>query len=255
MTDHTTMKLGRRGVRRDPRTLQFTKYLTLAVPPAPPLSVDYSGGITDWGMFCNDRLECCTIAAVGHHLQGWRKAACGDDLYIPDSVIEQTYKKWDGYNPADPASDQGGVEIDVLNKYRQQGFAGFSLQAFAKVTLLPTQIREALWLTGGLYIGVALPVAAQHQEVWDYDPAENAGDPDYAPGSWGGHAINLVGYDATGLTAVTWGALKRLTWSWLAAYCDEAYALLSYDWITASGVAPSGFDLDTLERDLALVTA
>jgi hypothetical protein len=46
-----------------------------------------------------------------------------------------------------------------------------------------------------------------------------------------------------------------MTWAWFEKYCSEAYALISKDWIEASGLAPSGFDFAALESDLKLVTA
>jgi hypothetical protein len=45
-----------------------------------------------------------------------------------------------------------------------------------------------------------------------------------------------------------------MTWAWFEKYCSEAYALVSKDWLKASGVAPSGFDLATLEEDLKAVS-
>jgi hypothetical protein len=65
--------------------------------------------------------------------------------------------------------------------------------------------------------------------------------------------VPVVAYDAHGLTVVTWGALKRMTWGFWQAYCDEAYALLSPDFLNASGVAASGFDLAQLNADLKTV--
>jgi len=62
--------------------------------------------------------------------------------------------------------------------------------------------------------------------------------------------VPVVAYDANGLTVVTWGALKQMTWGFWQAYCDEAYALLSPDWLKANDVAASGFDLAQLNADL-----
>jgi hypothetical protein len=55
------------------------------------------------------------------------------------------------------------------------------------------------------------------------------------------------------LTCITWGQLKKMTWPWFAKYCSEAYGLVSKDWLKASGISPSGFDLAVLENDLRLV--
>jgi hypothetical protein len=120
------------------------------------------------------------------------------------------------------------------------------------MTLDAEDVKTAIWLFGGLYLGVNLPISAQRQNVWEVSRHPGASD---AAGSWGGHAIYLVSYDAETLTCITWGQLKKMTWAWFEAYCDEAYALISKDWMEATGVAPSGFDLATLESDLKFVTA
>ncbi len=296
MTNHLGMKLGKKPVRRDLRTLKLARYLAPALP-APPAAVDYTLGISDWGMMLNDKLGCCTIAAVGHALQSWTRNALGRELTVPDSTVLEYYEKWDGYNPANPATDQGGIELDVLNDWRQQGFDGQSLNAFAAVEFADGDggngaranlVETAIWLFGGIYIGLELPLSAQAQDVWDIDAG--AASSDSAPGSWGGHAVYVVGYDVPTedrnskidirnspanfefpvspcgpkpsgdgsnflLTCVTWGQLKKMTWAWFEKYCSEAYALVSTDWLKTNGVAPSGFDLAALEKDLAAVTA
>ena len=53
-----------------------------------------------------------------------------------------------------------------------------------------------------------------------------------------------------GLTCITWGVKKRMTWAFFAQYCDEAYAPLSRDWVNAQGIDPSGVDLASLTADL-----
>jgi hypothetical protein len=52
------------------------------------------------------------------------------------------------------------------------------------------------------------------------------------------------------VTVITWGAKQRVTWSFLDAYCDEAYAVLSADWIAAINQAPNNFELTQLAADL-----
>jgi len=42
-----------------------------------------------------------------------------------------------------------------------------------------------------------------------------------------------------------------MTWGFLHAYCDEAYSVLSQDWINhTTNLAASGFDLAVLRSDL-----
>ena len=247
---HHGMKLGKRPRRHDSRTLKLARYLSPALPPA-PVSVDYTHGITDWGAMLNTDLSCCTISAVGHAVQAWSLNALGREFTVPDAVILQYYEKWDGYNPSDPSTDQGGIELDVLNDFRQQGFDGVTLDAYASVDIThPDKIKQAVWMFVGAYIGVELPLDAQDQDVWDVTTG-----PGGEPASWGGHAIYLVGYDALTLTCITWGAPKKMTWAWLAKYCSEAYALVSKACLNSSGVSPVGLNLSAMDEDVQLMAA
>jgi hypothetical protein len=174
-----------------------------------------------------------------------------------DKQIVAAYSAITGYNTKTGANDNGAQEIDVLNYWRQTGIAGHKIQAF--VALEPanhTHIMDGTSIFGGCYIGLALPNTAkaqtQNHQPWSVTPAGTTGDG--APGSWGGHAVPVVAYDARSLTVVTWGALQTMTWGFWAAYCDEAYAILSPDFLEKKAgqtVAPSGFNLAQLLEDLA----
>lgn len=246
------LKLGRKAIKTDSRTLRLAKYFTAALPPPPP-SRDWSHGITSFGELMNDTLGDCTIAAVGHAIQVFT-ANASTEAYITDAEALQYYEKWDGYNPADPSTDQGGVCLDVLTNFRQQGFAGHKLLAFAAALPANAQhVQQAINLFGGVYIGLGLPTSAQNQvgKVWEVVPDDGTGNT--TPGSWGGHCIFVCAYDTTGLTAITWGALQKMTWNFWNKYVDEAYALVSPDFIAAAGNAPNGFDLATLESDIVQI--
>jgi hypothetical protein len=241
MANHSAMKLGKRAPRFDERTLQLSKYLGAALAPAPP-SADWTSGVTAWGMMLNDQLGDCTIAACGHAVQVWT-AATGPMDTTSDEVVLQYYESWDGYNPTDPSTDQGGVELDVLNHWRASGFNDQLLTAYADPAPGNVEhIKQSIALFGGVYIGLAMPTSAQTQDIWD-----DVGD---TAGSWGGHAVFVCAYDDNYLTCITWGQLKKMTWRFWAAYCDEAHTLLSATWLDR---APADFNLSQLVEDLTQV--
>lgn len=245
MADHSSMKLGRKAIVTDTRTLRLATYLTDALPE-PPVAQDWTRGLTDWGTMLNEQLGCCTIAGVGHAIQVWT-VNNGSLTTVPDSVIEQYYEKWDGYVAGDETTDNGGIEIDVLKAWKKQGFNGNRLLAFADpCTANIREVRQAITLFGGVYIGLDLPVTAQKQEVWD---VVRDGGPDAARGSWGGHCVFVPKYDANTFTCITWGQLKTMTVPFWQSYCDEAHALLDESW-TGTRKAPSGFDRTQLLADL-----
>ncbi len=248
MADHSQMKLGRKAVVTDSRTLLLARYISTALPP-PPASKDWTKGISQFGMMLNDKLGCCTIAALGHAVQVW-SANTTKEITVTDAQVLRYYEKWDGYKPSDPTTDTGGIELNVLNSWRKSSFNRHKLIAFADPTVSNLDlIRQAITLFGGVYIGVALPASAQTQDMWDVVPG---GGPNSKAGSWGGHAVFVPKYDEKGFTCITWGILKTMTVDFWNAYVDEAHALLSPDWLNAKG-SPSGFKLEELQSDLGLI--
>ena len=105
-------------------------------------------------------------------------------------------------------------------------------------------VKDAINIFGGCYIGVALPVSAQRQETWTVPQGGPTGQG--APGSWGGHAVICVAYNPRRVTCITWGRAKQMTWRFFTTYCEEAYAVVSKDWLCRDGKAPVGLDLDGL---------
>jgi hypothetical protein len=254
MIDHSGLPLGKQRPRLDPRTLQLADYIdTTQLAPAPK-SCDWGTKIPSdgWGMMLNDEIGDCTCAAAAHLIQDWTSND-GTLVTLSDTDVLKAYEAVSGYDPKTGKNDDGAVEIDVLNYWRKKGIGKHKFDAY--VALEPKNhehIRDSIHLFGGCYIGLALPVSAQHQRTWTVPPGGTTGRG--APGSWGGHAVILTGYNPRRVTCITWGQEKQMTWGFLDAYCDEAYALLSVDdWLQGDRMAPNGLDLETLREDLAQI--
>ena len=242
------LPLGRLPRRDDERTLRLAKYLDDAVVlPEIPATFDLTPKVETWPMYGNDRLGDCTIAAAGHLIQAWT-AAAGALVTPEDALIEEAYI------PGTGTEDTGRVELDVLNYWRSSGIAGDKIAAYVAVD--PTNhdhLRAALYLFGGLYTGLGLPISAQKQAEWNLVGDGKTGDSAF--GSWGGHAVPLVPFwDGEKLKIVTWGAIIEATLAFTDAYMDEVYAIISPDFLGAEGKTPQGFDLAALQADLEIVT-
>ena len=255
MTDHTLMKLGLLPAR--PNTRAWTmKALGVRLPQA-ALAAEWGRAVAGdaWGMDLNDQLGDCTIAAVDHAQKLWRANAGTGMRVMTQAELLAAYGAVSGFRPDDPTSDQGAVWSDVLTTWQRDGFAmgGALDRTAAFVRVAPgdeNELRLAVQWFGCAMVGLAMPLSAQTQGVW----APTVG-PEGEPGSWGGHAVSIVGYDPAGLTCITWGAPKRLTWPFWRACGTEAWAVLSADWIERSGASPSGIALDALKTDLAEMAA
>lgn len=247
-----TFKLGKHVPVFDQRTLLFGNYLTAALQPPPP-AVSYSKPVPTWPMMGNDTYGDCTCAAAGHMIEEWT-ANTGTEKTLTDSQILAAYNHFAKGN-----ADAGANMLDVLKYWRKTGIGGDKITAFTQLEPKnDIQARDAVHIFGNCYIGVALPDFAVVpgsdflKTPWVVPPKGPVGDA--APNPQNGHCIPAVAYDTRNLYVVTWGALKSMSWQFYNAYMDEAFAVLSGDWINKKvGVAPSGFDMAALEKDLAAV--
>jgi hypothetical protein len=239
------LKLGKQAAKFNPYALRMSHYVDkMYVPPAFADHTPY--GFTAWGMMMNDTLGDCTIAACGHALQVFT----GGGITEPDATIESYYSKWCGYVPGNPSTDNGGVELDVLNNWKAQGFDGHVLEGFVQPQ--PgnlSHIMHSIAEFGGVYIGFQVPNSAmtqfQNGQVWDV--VANDG------GIAGGHAVFCPAYHTmdptysreTTITAITWGQKQKMTVAFWEKYCDESHTLLASAW------QPAGVNLAGLRADLA----
>jgi hypothetical protein len=249
-------KLGKKTVRHDSRTLRLSKYLkpTLLAAPA---SMGYTSKcettyFVPWPMMLNDAIGDCTCAAAGHMIGEW--TADANKPYMPtDQNVLTAYEAVSGYVPGDSSTDNGAVMLDVLNYWRKTGIGSHNIDAYAQIDPANAgEIRAAIYLFGSVYLGIQLPLSAQGKPFWSvpsYGPTQ-----DGTPGSWGGHCIPIVGYSDAGMHVITWGQKFTMSWSFLRTYADEAYGVLSLDWMNKAGLSVSGFDLKTLQADLGAIT-
>ena len=174
-------------------------------------------------------------------------------ITIPDSDIVKAYSDVSGYNPNTGANDNGAAALDVLNYWRKTGVSNHTIYAYAKInTLNIPHVKYAIYLFGGAYLGFQLPLSAQTQDIWDVPPTGTTTGAGVA-GSWGGHAVCAIGYDSQHIYLISWGLIKKATWAFFSAYCDEAYVIISNDYVN-SGKSPSGFDLTALQADLTALS-
>lgn len=252
--EQITYKLGKLSPKQDARTLKFAKYIMPAQLPPLPSLVNWQQLLpANCGMMGNDYIGDCTCASAGHMVMTWTKNASGHAVVISDLDIIAAYAAISGYDTITHQNDNGAACLDVLNYWRNTGIGADHIEAY---TLLDQsneqQVKAAIYLFGGAYIGVELPNfihTGPDLPIWDIPAGGPVGNA--APNPNNGHAIPLIGYNADYIYFITWGMIKRMTWRFYFAYVDEAYAVLSAnDWIN-NGKSPAGFNLDALRADLS----
>lgn len=244
-------RLGKQAAKYDSRTLKLARYLDLSALPTPPASTTRSSAVAEWPMYANDRIGDCTCAGMAHMVEFWLGLSRLTDFSVTEADVIAAYTAIAGYDPQTGANDNGAVELDVLSYWTNTGIGGHRISAYAAVNLANRDlVRAACWLFDGLYIGCALPASAQGQPSWEYRP--ETGSQAY-PGSWGGHCVNVVDYDETGVTVVTWGKTLHMSWDFWDHYVDEAYAIIAPEAFANNGNTIEGFNVQALVADLECV--
>ncbi len=240
-------RFGKHPPKQDYRTIRLRNYLTAQLAPPPPsydtLPVVYQNlGISDpavlFPMDGNDTLGDCTIAALAHAITVYEGKVAKKKIMTKQSVVKL-------YMHLTGGIDSGLNELDVLNHWRQSSVSGDKILAYAAVDVKNhTHIQQAIQLFGGVYLGFQV----QQNCIQEFDSHQP-----WTPGplTQDGHAVFAVGYDAMGLTVLTWGNTQSATWAWWDECVDEAYAILPPE-AKAADFAP-GFNFAQLKSDLQAV--
>lgn len=223
-----------------------------------PAAADWLSRVQAWGMLANDAIGDCVIAEMLHEIEA-RTTYASTPFTATNAEAVATYSAITGYDPSKTApdgsnpTDQGTNMASAMAYWRKVGVAGHKIVAYASVNIASfTEIEAAVALFGAVACGINFPKSAMDQfnagEPWDVVPNDG--------GIEGGHAIHLGKYDvASGMyEVVTWGAVQKVTHAFLAKYLEEAWVVITQDWIEKNGSSPAGLDLYGLGQDFAALT-
>jgi len=243
-------RLGRKPRREDPRTLELRTYLT-ELPAPPASSTRYTlVASSAWGMDGNDQYGDCTCAAAAHMALEWSANA------NPPGSQPTLAQILAAYNVVDGGVDQGADMLTVLQYWQQTGIGSDKIGPYLEIDQANhDEVMYAVDELGGVYLGVELPDFAVQGDMLTTPWALPAGSTSYPPPDPNnGHCIAIVGYDADWLYVVTWGEVKQMAWGFFDAYADEAFAVVSPDWVDPAGESPSGLNMAQLQADLTAIT-
>lgn len=210
--------------------------------PAPKQTVDFSSKVKAWPMYGNDRLGDCTWAGAAHSEGAVSTYARGNEVVFTDAEVTGPYNRMS-------PNDTGCMMSDVVNAMVTDGIAGNKWVAGAQMRSYDElALNQALQLFGTVYLGIMCTQSMQDQFA-------NGEVLDYVPGSrvLGGHCIVLQAIEplARGdYTVVTWGQAVRCTRTFLSTYIEEAWAVLSKNWLELNGHTISGLDVQALRSDM-----
>jgi hypothetical protein len=221
-------RLGKLPVRTDVRNIKLKAFLKpdlLVVLPT-HYNVDEQLSVNmQPQMLGNDQWGDCVI--VGRANWTLRAEYFEQKKELPittnDCLIE--YWKEQGGN-SDTQPDEGLVMLDSLREWKKGWVAAknpYTIYAFAQIEVSDhTSLCYAIMLLNGTYIGFQFPNSAMdqfnHGQPWIVVPGSPIN---------GGHAVYVVGWNATGPICLTWGQKQQMTWAFYDKYVDEAYAMVN----------------------------
>lgn len=244
------MKLGKKPARPGAIKLQLASYLAPAVQlQPPPPEFGYEARLpTDWGMLGNDAVGDCVWAGAAHETMLWNKLASRDVGFSVADVLAD-YSADTGYDPADPATDQGS-DMQAAASYRlKTGIVDSAgtrhrIGAYAAIAAGNLdQIKFAAWTFAAVGIGLTVGRNQIDQfnadQPWSGDPGADAG----------GHYVPVVGFRKGLLLCVSWGKVQAITVDYFARNNDENVVYFSQEMISR-GAGPTGVYVWRLGQDV-----
>lgn len=187
------LKLGGKAPRVDKRTIRLTAlWRPELLPPLPDsYDLDTGLGIRDDFMFANDKYGDCVIAGRAHMTLRFEAFEQKEQISIRDDEVVSEYMR----ESNNEANGPGLVMLDSLNEWRQSGWVvggkTYTIYAFGALDWKNhDEVKYCIYLLGGVYLALALPLTAQSQlsagQPWQ---VVNPGSAEAAPASWGYHCV------------------------------------------------------------------
>lgn len=202
----------------------------------------------------NNELGDCTAVGLANCARAGAELN-GFEIAISTEQVVGFYSASTGYDPAQPSTDQGAVELDVLGYQRARGFdiGGQAPLVGDFATFDPADralFAVAMARIGAVYLGVNLAGADMDiSRTWDTTTSGDQTPGSYSP-EGGGHC--LIAWDYTGLADTdivrlgTWGMWQSCTWRWLRARAEEAHVVIWRQLMRVDGRNFFGLDYDGL---------
>ncbi|MCI0681004.1 MAG: hypothetical protein L0Y71_02775 [Gemmataceae bacterium] len=233
------LRTGRRPAKEDERNLKLADVMDTAIAIPSEYDVDKRFpeiGASPIPMFLNNRWGCCVISGRAHQTLRFEYVEQGKLINITDNEVEKQYFHESG------GQDDGLFVLDSLKSWRTEGWrAGgrkYNIDVFAQIDNEDhVQLKTAIFAKLGIGLGIRLPR--------NYIDVFNSGR------EWDGslvgsnrlrHYVLATGYSSDGLTFLTWGARRFMTWDYVDSNCDEGYAIV--DDINRFDNPRSPFDAD-----------
>lgn len=241
------LRLGKKPAVADARLPHLTAVASSL--PNPPPAANWLADVENWQMLGNDSVGDCVAAAAMHVIfQQKSYLTPGGRATVPTAAEAiHNYSAIGGYDPSNPASDQGLAVLGsggLIEYWARHGLlcggVTHKLKSAIQIGMVPREWQQAISLFGSVLLGMQLPAGIADADSLPYVWSDNRGP------AAGGHEVLAVGYQTvaseTLYDIVTWGQLCRCTEAFLLAVVDEVVVVSTSDGINAAGVDAAGIN-------------
>jgi hypothetical protein len=243
-------KLGAAPHPDDPHDFKAKAFMGPALPLA---KVGYAHDLwtNQWGMLGNDRVGDCVFAG-GAHEQMIFAYSGGHLVTFTDQGVLGDYSAVTGYDPRNPATDQGTDPVQAANYRRHVGLVDavgvrHQIGAFALLDAGNwTEMLQALRFGEAISFCFDVPESAMQQfsqgHRWSY-----VGDRNII----GGHYVCTAARPGVSVAeAVTWGERQQFTRKFFEKYNSLGIVYFSPEMLKG-GKSPEGLDVAAINQALA----
>lgn len=244
--DDTFMDMpGKLAPKTDPRDLNLANYLKISTSEDVPLSHDWTVKKTSaWGVPAGKKLENCPVFAAGQLIESWDANLDKEQVEHTEAAL-QAFTALTGYDPATGENNKPLHLADIVNYWGQHGIGRHRIEIYLTIPLTDHNlVKAAISIFGGIYAGFFLPESVSTQTDWELV----SGADDTASSTNAGHALAVLAYDSDSLTCIFQGKAQKMTWEFYDAYCDEAFALVTTEFLK-SAETPMGINLPAMKSD------
>lgn len=262
----TKIPSGRVRYKPDGRTLKFRDVINeVDKKKRIPAKYDWGRRIKpnhNWGDYGNLKLDNCTFVTAAYQIIIW-KSYKAPRIYRPGvkKIIEDYSKLIQGQRKGaksiEALLNAGGKPLEarkMLNYWRKNGIDGHKIVGYAKIAFNDKarqreEVKRAIYLYGGCFIGINIPrsVEKQWQENRKWTVLKRVSPGDSRRRLWFSHALLATGYSDDELRVVTFGKEESMSWEFYEKYVDEAYAVFDEKFLSAR-LTPSKMKVKDLKH-------
>lgn len=231
---------------------RFGDFVDRSKIPAPPLTFNRRGLVAQWYGLGNDAYMNCVWAGAAHEtMLATVQGGVHQRARFTIRDVNSDYSAVTGFDPNHPDTDQGTDMKDAASYRRKTGIldaVGNRHKIDSYLSLRPgdfDQLVDAVYLTGGVGVGVHFPRSAFDQ----FDAGEPWSVVEGSP-TMGGHYVSVYDRAPNGnLLCVTFGRDQEITRGFYEAMNDETACYVTVERLV-NNVSPETFDFTRLSEML-----